>query len=1003
MLFNIKKNEIKKKKILLLLFLFLIYEQCLFKFVYSFAVSRRSLVLNSLGDNNGAAHVKKKKINENKKLLLDIGNSLKENDVQKSLIHLDNLLNNYEHDKKFSKSMSMLCGNVLNLCSRFNDINSMVKIIESMKEKKIEMLENSYLAICNYYISNNYIYEYLLTINKMIEKNITIRERFYKHILVRIIDLPLDESTYEKRSNSSNSLSSNTNETGGKNKIKNIRKINNNNEKDSNNIDKISVKSKRCHLVNNIDYDNFKEYIIKLNKYNINLEEEDKKYILNNYLIIDIFNHMNSNKIKIKLIYVLKLIHYVYENIQHVIKKIDDNYIFNDIKKDSSKNDKEQNTGKIEILKNILMEQVQTILELYKNNYESMNINIKKIQENLDEEEKRSLYYCVNKIVKKIPFIKLTENVKNTYNCKNCDENINTYFLTLKQVIIAIINIILITHLFNYKEIFKIKHFFSILNGDLDTQTSSTQNEDTKPSSGNVEKQVDDNTNNKTETKGNFQNTGDIKKHFNVGTYTCLLDGANIGYNKQNVENGRFSFLQIEILKEIIKKKKNETPLIILPKIYHYKNSLKHLQGEHENAEENSSDIFIPNKTIKIKKKNTINQGTNDNKQNDALSYIKRIFNKLDNTDVDIIKKWEKEKCLYICNYNMYDDYYYILGSLAKGNNLFNIYYYIDMLSKHYFICENLNHNIIIDYYSPNDDSTLEYSHREILHVHNNLIYDQNTNIMVLVTDDNIKMESKYISMNEQYYNDKIKKQYRNINSDNSNNYGGSNNSFKQFEKFKKNLNFKDKDEINYEKNIFMETYRYDADTGNHLLMETQYEAKAENQVPEKGGETGSEASSEKGSEKNSDKTGLHYSNIYIKCVKNSDSTQKPIYIYTNDKMKNHYFNEYTNFILKKWKKKSFVSFYFKQPISLDDLKSQSENGDIDISDIIHNYKLPYINLENSKLYIDDIISYKNKKIYHVKINSPGKTFLSYQNENIPFMHYNSNIVRYLCIDLSKI
>ncbi|SBS89344.1 conserved Plasmodium protein, unknown function [Plasmodium ovale curtisi] len=323
-----------------------------------------------------------------------------ENDVQKSLIHLDNLLNNYEHDKKFSKSMSMLCGNVLNLCSRFNDINSMVKIIESMKEKKIEMLENSYLAICNYYISNNYIYEYLLTINKMIEKNITIRERFYKHILVRIIDLPLDESTYEKRLNSNNSLSSNTNETGGKNKIKNIRKINNNNEKDSNNMDKISVKSKRCHLVNNIDYDNFKEYIIKLNKYNINLEEEDKKYILNNYLIIDIFNHMNSNKIKIKLIYVLKLIHYVYENIQHVIKKIDNHFIFNDIKKDSSKNDREQNTDKISVLKNILMEQIQTILELYKNNYESMNINIKKIQENLDEEEKRNLYYCVNKIIK---------------------------------------------------------------------------------------------------------------------------------------------------------------------------------------------------------------------------------------------------------------------------------------------------------------------------------------------------------------------------------------------------------------------------------------------------------------------------------------------------------------------------------------------------------------------------------------------------------------------------
>ncbi|CXI32564.1 conserved Plasmodium protein, unknown function [Plasmodium berghei] len=999
MLFNIKENEIKKKKILLLLFLFLIYEQCLFKFVYSFAISRRSLVLNSLGDNNGCAHVKKKKINENKKLLLDIGNSLKENDVQKSLIHLDNLLNNYEHDNKFSKSMSMLCGNVLNLCSRFNDINNMVKIIESMKEKKIEMLENSYLAICNYYISNNYIYEYLLTINKMIEKNITIRERFYKYILVRIIDLPLDESGYEKISNSNSSLNGNIHEYGGKNRIKNFRKINNNNEKYNNNMDQINVKSKRCHLVNNIDYDNFKEYVIKLNKYNINLEEEDKKYILNNYLIIDIFNHMNSNKIKIKLIYVLKLIHYVYENIQHVIKKIDDNYIFNDIKKESLKNNREENKNeirhknndKIDILKNILMEQIQTILELYKNNYESMNINIKKIQENLDDEEKRNLYYCVNKIVKKIPFIKLTENIKNTYNCKNCDENINTYFLTLKQVIIAIINIILITHLFNSKEIFKIKHFFSILNGNIDTQTPSTQNENTNLVNENVEKREEYKKSNKNEIKETFQNTGDISKHFNVGTYTCLLDGANIGYNKQNVENGRFSFLQIEILKEIIKKKKNEIPLIILPKIYHYKNSLKYLQGERENEEENNSDIFIPNKTIKIKKKNIMNQGKNDtkndNKQNDALSYIKKIFNKLDNTDVDIIKKWEKEKCLYICNYNMYDDYYYILGSLAKGNNLFNIYYYIDMLSNHYFTCENLNHNIIIDYYIPNDDSTLSYSHREILHVHNNLIYDKNTNIMVLVSDENIKMESKYISMNEQYYNDKIKKKYRNNNNDNNKNYDGSNNAFKEFEKYKKNLKFKNKDEINYEKNIFMETYRYDADTGDHLLLETQYETRVEKQIPEK----------------NSEKNGINYSNIYIKCVKNSHSTQKPIYIYTNDKMKNHYFNEYTNFILKKWKKKSFVSFYFKQPISLDDLKSQTENGDIDINDIIHNYKLPYINLENSKLYIDDIISYKNQKIYHVKINSPGKTFLSYQNENIPFMHYNYNVVKYLCIDLSRI
>lgn len=64
MLFNIKKNEIKKKKILLLLFLFLIYEQCLFKFVYSFAVSRRSLVLNSLGDNNGAVSFLKNRNNQ---------------------------------------------------------------------------------------------------------------------------------------------------------------------------------------------------------------------------------------------------------------------------------------------------------------------------------------------------------------------------------------------------------------------------------------------------------------------------------------------------------------------------------------------------------------------------------------------------------------------------------------------------------------------------------------------------------------------------------------------------------------------------------------------------------------------------------------------------------------------------------------------------------------------------------------------------------------------------
>ncbi|SBT56437.1 hypothetical protein, conserved [Plasmodium ovale wallikeri] len=1102
---------------------------------------------------------KKPKLKENRKILLEIGNSLKQNDVNKSLAYLDELLSRYSNDNKISKNMSMICGNVLNLCSKFNDINSMVNVIKKMKKNKIDMQENSYLAICNYYISNNYIDEYILTINKMIEKKMTIRERFYKYILTNVLDLPLHSDNcgkeYPQGEKHNNHDSTPRAEIESRKGMPFCKKVTYENEGggifpiDQREIceDQTNVQTRRCHLIKTMDYSNFKKYTQELGKYNVPLQEEDKKYILNNYLLIDIFRHMNANQIKIKLVYILKLINYVYENVQYVMRKnereeeeekekekeekkkeekeeeekeeeekeeeekkkeekeeeekeeeekefptftkegLDKNEYGHYHAKDILQNDKQEDREKSMLrnnlrqnLKNIMKEQLRDILELYKINYESMNINIKKYEETIDEEERRNVYYCVNKIVKKIPFIQLTENVKNTFNCKNCDENINTYFLPLKHVIIVIVNIILITHLFNKKEIFKIRHFFSILNGgsgEVEQCGESGKVEERGENSaveqcgesGKVEERGENSAVEQNSESGTVEQRGesDVKKLFNTGTYTCLLDGANIGYNKQNVENGRFSFLQIEILKEIIKRKNNETPLIILPKIYHYRNSLKHFgQYEEIQDEEKHPTIFIPNKTIKIKKGNpfyienrfqfrqknesitskgggndkngelsptkakekmqmetdtgTTNTNMNkidehttkDGKDQSALSYVKKIFNKLDITDVEIIKKWEKEKCLYICNYNMYDDYYYILGSLARSNNLFNIYHYIEKLSKHYYFYENLNHNMVIDNYNLVNNK-LYYVNREILHVYNNVIYDKNSNIMVLVSDSDVNRGNKYISMNEQYYNDKIRKK-RNPN-------------MSIFEKYKSKLTFREKEKIPYKDDIFMESYAYDLDGGDHEIVKGQSDAahreeklqdpqdqqepqaqrEPQLQSEENSAEDAEAMLCDDGQSKKERKTKeigkkLHYSNIYIRCVKNAKSTQKPIYIYTNDKMKNHYFNEYTNFILKKWKRKSFISFYFKQPIILFEIKKQTEENKIDINNIINNYKLPYVNLENYKLCLDDIVSYKDKNIYHIKINIPNKTFISYQNENLPFFQQNSNIVKYLCIDFSK-
>ncbi|SOV76308.1 conserved Plasmodium protein, unknown function [Plasmodium sp. gorilla clade G3] len=1130
------KHGLKKAVYIFLILILIFYDQWSFPLVYSFCINKRSFVLNSIGKNDNAP---KYRIRDNGKTLLEIGNSIKEQNVSKALANLDELFLAAPDDKKLSKKMSTICGNVLNLCGRFNDINNMIKVIEKMKIHNIEMQENSYLAICNYYISNNYIYEYILTINKMIEKNITIRERFYKYILVHILDLSFEKNYASQR------MDYHFNDKYTKDSLISGREINH----PHNNIHMDINNNERNKLIKNIDYNNFDKYQIMLNKYDITLEEEDQKYILHNYLLIDIFKHMNDNKIKIKLIYLLKLIYYVYENIQYIIRKNkthehlmtnynEENISINDTNqrnfeklKDknvtNNKHDEDQNNDnnnnnnneqihnmhkqkntnknkKLFILKDILIEQLRQILELYKMNYESMNINIKKYEETLDEEERRSIYYNVNKITKRLPFIKLTENVKNTYNCKNCDENINTYFLSLKHIIIVIINIIMITHQFNNKEILKIKHFFSILNGPIDyTEGNMEKKEQTEISQGNNQKiaqgeqnQQDDNNitneineqknsnilHNQEQTniseKNHTSNINEVNKLFDKGNYTCLLDGANIGYNKQNVENGRFSFLQIEILKEIIKKKNNEKPLIILPKIYHYKNSLKYLHSKedkhnelesshkNENEEDSSKDthlkgkknshIFIPNKTIKIKKtspffseprhftrrendiSNFSNSQMSDNikdtshseknesydNSNDALSYIKRIFNRLDNTDVDIIKKWEKEKCLYICNYNMYDDYYYILGSLAKSNNLFNIYYYIDELSKHFHKYQTLNHNIIIDNYNIIDNN-LVYNNREVLYVHNNVIYDRNSDIMVLVSEENMNRENKYISMNEQYYNDKIKKNNANV---------------KLFEQYKNNMKFLDKDIIKYNNNIFMDTYIYDIESGQHILVnpnEDDKERISEHQISDNNKDIlkkkvntldnnenilinnkkslkdiiseSIEQKNNKEKEKNKKNNNMnnnsntfYYSNIYIKCVTHMKSVQKPIYIYTNDKMKNHYFNEYTNYILKKWKKKSFISFYFKQPVILSEIKEQAGNNAIDVENILQNYRLPFVNLENFKLYIDDIVSYKQKNVYHIKINTPYKTFMSYQKDNFPYMSHN-NTVKYLCIDFSKI
>jgi hypothetical protein len=49
--------------------------------------------------------------------------------------------------------------------------------------------------------------------------------------------------------------------------------------------------------------------------------------------------------------------------------------------------------------------------------------------------------------------------------------------------------------------------------------------------------------------------------------YTAFLDGANIGFNSQNFENGRFSFHQIQLVVDALEQR-GETPLVICPTKY---------------------------------------------------------------------------------------------------------------------------------------------------------------------------------------------------------------------------------------------------------------------------------------------------------------------------------------------------------------------------------------------------------------------------------------------------
>lgn len=134
-----------------------------------------------------------------------------------------------------------------------------------------------------------------------------------------------------------------------------------------------------------------------------------------------------------------------------------------------------------------------------------------------------------------------------------------------------------------------------------------------------------------------------------IKPYTYIIDGANVAYNKQNFNDGGFSFRQINMMVNKIKEKYGSDPncniLILIPDAY--------------------AKQIVPNSVLSRKMSSSKDQDVGSDKRNSnrKLSY-------LTDEDMQILKKFENENMLYLVPPGGNDDWYWIYATVSATNPL---------------------------------------------------------------------------------------------------------------------------------------------------------------------------------------------------------------------------------------------------------------------------------------------------------------------------------------------
>jgi len=131
-----------------------------------------------------------------------------------------------------------------------------------------------------------------------------------------------------------------------------------------------------------------------------------------------------------------------------------------------------------------------------------------------------------------------------------------------------------------------------------------------------------------------------VSRSFREGNpYTAIIDAPNVAYTRQNHLDGHFSFLQIELIRQELVRR-GERPLIILPRAYHFNNTR------------------IPNRS----------KGSSGGFARHVQSYWNETFPFQDLTthEVSLMKMWQKENCLYVCNLYSFDYHYALMATVAS-------------------------------------------------------------------------------------------------------------------------------------------------------------------------------------------------------------------------------------------------------------------------------------------------------------------------------------------------